>query len=576
MKKILLMLVLGFVAARVAAQDPMISSWLTEYSGQYARLYLTTNDLANGTTVTTWSRNTVTQALPAYVGVQGVWSSSNAVYIRTSGLGAHRMGPWYLNAAKTMLFPNLPKNQAVLYRFFRTNSVPVTKTLTGLGVIGYFVDGVAMFDSRDGNYWNGTAEANGTGNWNREAYLNEGVTFDPGYAHQEQSGSYHYHANPIALRYLLGDHVDFNPATRLYSESTNPVTAHSPILGWCRDGYPVYGPYGFSDATNAASSVTRMRSGFQIRNGQYGTDNISTNGRGYIPQWAVRLYGGASNAVVGPNVDATYFAGRYMEDNAYLGDLGYTNGVHFDLDEYNGRTCVTPEYPNGTYAYFVAITTNSAPAFPYNIGRAFRGVPSGGTATITEPVVTNFVGSYGSTVTASEPVISNTVITLRWDATEGGTYRVETSTNLFDWTAVTTNAVATSAFGAITVTNSDTPLFHRAIRSSLANFDSTGLITGGGGGGGIPSVAPGGSGSRSNTYSIAITIGPTPPVPPVNQVPTNVTLATTIIGSSIVRTATNIVTATFAIPTNAPTGLQTINVYFQGPPNPFTATFTIN
>jgi hypothetical protein len=76
------------------------------------------------------------------------------------------------------------------------------------------VDGIAMFDSRDGFVWTGAAEAgNGTGYWNREAYVNEGATFDPGYAHQEQTGTHHYHANPIALRYLLGDHVDFNATT---------------------------------------------------------------------------------------------------------------------------------------------------------------------------------------------------------------------------------------------------------------------------------------------------------------------------------------------------------------------------
>ena len=30
-----------------------------------------------------------------------------------------------------------------------------------------------------------------------------------------------------------------------------------------------------------------------------------------------------------------------------------------DLDEHNGRYGRTPEYPNGTYAYFVGIATNS-------------------------------------------------------------------------------------------------------------------------------------------------------------------------------------------------------------------------
>ena len=45
-----------------------------------------------------------------------------------------------------------------------------------------------------------------------------------------------------------------------------------------------------------------------------------------------------------------------------------------DLDRYNGRFCVTPEYPNGVYAYFTTITgTDGHPAFPYFIGPEFYG-----------------------------------------------------------------------------------------------------------------------------------------------------------------------------------------------------------
>ena len=117
------------------------------------------------------------------------------------------MGPWQNGA-----FPNLPVNQKLLYRFPRTNDVPATKTLTGGGQIGIFVDGVEMFNSWDAFYWNGTADTasmgGNSGYWNRDAYVNEGATFDPGNAHQQNAGTYHYHANPIALRYQLGDHVD--------------------------------------------------------------------------------------------------------------------------------------------------------------------------------------------------------------------------------------------------------------------------------------------------------------------------------------------------------------------------------
>src|SRR4051794_5876297 len=387
---------LGLLAI-TAYGDPLIDSWFTTYSGKYARIYATDADKNSGNAVSTWSRGSISQTVPAYCGVYFVGNSASWVYLRSSGLASHVMGPWYLNTAHTQIFPNVPKFTATLYRIPRSPTVPATKTLTGLGAIGYFVDGVAMFDTRDAFYWNGTSEVNGTGNWNREAWVNEGPTLDPGLAHQPGDGTHHYHANPIALRYLLGDHVDFNAATKTYSESTNVVAKHSPILAWVRDGYPLYGPYGYSSASNSASGVRRMLSGYVPRNGQSGTQNLSTTGRTNIPAWAVRLYNVAANQVVGPAVSTTYPLGRYMEDNDFLSDLGYAKGVDFDLDEYNGRLCVTPEFPNGTYAYFVSITSSGAPSFPYNIGRAFYGSPTGGSVgSISETVVTNFVGGSNS------------------------------------------------------------------------------------------------------------------------------------------------------------------------------------
>src|SRR5262245_50652505 len=116
----------------IVAADPGVESWFTQYSGKYARLYPTTADLNSGNAVLTCSRRTLSQSLPAYCGVQEVYSSSNWVYIRTTGLAGYVMGPWYLNPARTMLFPNLPVNQRAFYRIPRSPTVPVTKTLTGL------------------------------------------------------------------------------------------------------------------------------------------------------------------------------------------------------------------------------------------------------------------------------------------------------------------------------------------------------------------------------------------------------------------------------------------------------------
>ena len=55
------------------------------------------------------------------------------------------------------------------------------------------------------------------------------------------------------------------------------------------------------------------------------------------------------------------YDGTYLQDFEYVADLG-------DLDEFNGRTGITPEYPNGTYYYVI---TDS---FPY-MSRAFKGIP---------------------------------------------------------------------------------------------------------------------------------------------------------------------------------------------------------
>src|SRR3954470_19195656 len=120
--------------------DAQLDSWFTRDSGRYARIYQTTADQTSGNGVTTWSRGSGVQSVAVYAGVHDVSYSANWVYIHTSGLASYVMGPWYLNAGKTMLFPNYPANTKVIYRIPRTPSIPASKTLTGLGAVGYFVN----------------------------------------------------------------------------------------------------------------------------------------------------------------------------------------------------------------------------------------------------------------------------------------------------------------------------------------------------------------------------------------------------------------------------------------------------
>ena len=133
----------------------------------------------------------------------------------------------------------------------------------------------------------------------------------------------------------------------LVNNAEQASTKHSPIIGWSYDGNPIYGPYGYDKKDGGTTRV--MRSGYSLKNTR---DS-------------------------GPPV-GLFPLGFFVEDYEYIG-----NG---DLDRNNGRFCITPDYPTGTYAYFATInpTENEtsgtfknfrAPIFPYLIGEKFTAKP---------------------------------------------------------------------------------------------------------------------------------------------------------------------------------------------------------
>ena len=263
-------------------------------------------------------------------------------------------------------------------------------------------------------------------------------------------------------------------------------TAHSPIIGWMIDGLPIYGPYGYGTALNSGSAVRRMVGGFVKRDGTTtGVDNITSTGR-TLPAWMLRNNGNTN--VNGPTVSTTYPFGRYIQDWAYLGDLqksagvNYQQGVDFDLNEYNVRYCVTPEFPSGTWAYFVNINSTGTPQFPYMCNRWFYGTPTGGQITsVAETVTSQFQGGPNRPLTIpNTPVVSGTSVTMTWNAVEGGTYSVDASTNDTTWT---NKATGLTVSNANTKSNTHTALgtsgteYGRVQRTALATYDTTGVVT---------------------------------------------------------------------------------------------------
>lgn len=133
--------------------------------------------------------------------------------------------------------------------------------------------------------------------------------------HLNPFGEYHYHAVPTD--YFVNDlGID--------------GSAHSPIIGYAADGFPVYYKYVYEDA-QSGGSVAAFSSGYSLRSGSRPGDGVSAP-------------------------DGTY-DGNYYEDYEYSST---------DLDECNGRYAITPDYPYGTYYY--VITDN----YPY-IPRCFKG-----------------------------------------------------------------------------------------------------------------------------------------------------------------------------------------------------------
>lgn len=488
---------------------PLISSWFTDLSGRYARIYEDNDAVANQTPVTTWNRGAGSQAEPAYAGITEISFTDTDVYIRTSNLGFHIMGPWY--GGNGGLFPNYPANQADIFRFPRTPVIPANKTLTGGGSIGYGVDGIALFDSRDAFSYDSSAgvdetpqtaqdpNVNGDGIWNRDAYINEGDTFDPAFAHQA-GANHHYHANAPALRHLMGDSVDHDPVANTYAEVPNG--SHSPIIGWFRDGYPLYGPYGYSDPNDPTSPVRRMISGYQKRDGSNGSTDLgipvantlqgSPTGRTNLPAWVPRNEGGSAalpQSSYGPPVSNDYPIGHYLQDYAYKGDLGLTQydgtgvfdeATHFDLNEYNVRFCVTPEFPEGTWAYFTNIEADGTPVYPYNISRYYFGNPSGTSpASIPGDATIHFEG--GPKAPLQIDSISQAApdeITLVWSAVEGGEYSIDSSTTLQagSWAREANNVEP--VLEKLTFTKNiaaGSREFYRTKLNSLASFDQDGI-----------------------------------------------------------------------------------------------------
>lgn len=340
MKKIFFLLIAIFSIAINAQTNPAITKFLQNTTGITGRHYVTGNSTP------------IVDAVQA--NVQSVYYNATYSYVSATGIPAYITGPFQDGN------PSLATAQNKIFRIPLNPTQGSGTTATTGGNIGVFINGVALFDYRDGVAWNNTTQSlcGGPGNspcpggptatqaWNRDAIPAERAGFDCSKAHPAM-GNYHHHQNPSAfnLDLLVTSTIcDAYPSDGLYVINTNE---HSPLLGFAYDGFPIYGAYAYAN-TNGTGAITRMKSSYQLKD------------------QATRSNGPAVNQVLGAQ---TFFNGYFREDYEYVAhndDASY-------LDQHNGRFCVTPEYPEGIYCYFATVDANHKSAYPYVVGPTFYG-----------------------------------------------------------------------------------------------------------------------------------------------------------------------------------------------------------
>jgi hypothetical protein len=226
-------------------------------------------------------------------------------FIESNGLPDHPTGP-FPNRGN----PNSIRAQSHHYKMTLTPKVAETITPLGMHPFGVAVNGIP-FDPGAAEYW----LRNPLSKWQYEALSGKiDLGMDQNHAHVQPTGAYHYHGLPTGL-----------------IEKLRGKEAKMVLLGYAADGFPIYGPMAYSNPTDPKSELKKLKSSYQLRTGTR------------------------------PDGPGGVYDGTFVQDWEFKAGSG-------DLDECNGRTGVTPEYPQGTFYYVI---TDEYPFIPRN----FRGTP---------------------------------------------------------------------------------------------------------------------------------------------------------------------------------------------------------
>ena len=209
--------------------------------------------------------------------------------------------------------PNRITEQNYEFKMTLKPEIADRPTPSGHAYFGVALNGVP-FEPGTAEVWNRDPSSG----WHYQAMSGKmDLGLDHHHAHVQPNGAYHYHGLPTGM------------LERLKAKNDGMT-----LVGWAADGFPIYAVNGYSDAKDPESKVRELKSSYRLKKGMRPKEENGPNGK---------------------------YDGLFEEDFEFVEGLG-------DLDEFNGREGVTPEFPEGTYYY--AITRD----YPF-IGRDWKGTP---------------------------------------------------------------------------------------------------------------------------------------------------------------------------------------------------------
>ena len=135
-----------------------------------------------------------------------------------------------------------------------------------LGAIGIAANGVVFFNPSAGSGGNPP-----TGfNWNAH-FPNSPVDFgeDNCGGHPEVTGQYHYHDTEFLECWkdnaIMSTYNDYYGSSQYNGDNLRHPDGHSKLVGIAFDGFPVYGPYFYSDPWNNNSEIGLATTSYRVK-----------------------------------------------------------------------------------------------------------------------------------------------------------------------------------------------------------------------------------------------------------------------------------------------------------------------